>query len=60
MSFIQNYMDMKKPEAKNILVRVPLPLLKKLDASAKRQHRSRTAEVRLRLEESLKKQEAVA
>jgi len=51
-------MDMKKPEAKNILVRVPLPLLKKLDASAKRQHRSRTAEVRLRLEESLKKQEA--
>jgi hypothetical protein len=46
---------MKKAEAKNILVRVPIPLLRKLDAAAKRQHRSRTAEVRVRLEESLKR-----
>jgi predicted DNA-binding protein len=50
-------MTAKKAEAKNILVRVPVPLLKRLDAAAKRQQRSRAAEVRVRLEDSLRKQE---
>ena len=45
---------MKKPEKKNILISVPVPLLKKLDSSAKAMHRSRTAEVCVLLEQSLK------
>lgn len=47
---------MKLAEAKNILVRVPVGTLRKLDAAAKRQQRSRSAEVRLRLEDSLRQQ----
>ena len=47
-------MDMQKPDAKNILVRVPVPLLKKLDKAAKAQGRSRTSEVCIRLADSLK------
>lgn len=45
---------MKKPDAKNILIRVPVPLLKRIDAAARAQSRSRTAEVCVRLAESLK------
>lgn len=45
---------MKKPDKQNILVSVPTPLLRKLDSAAKAQRRSRTAEVCLRLAESLK------
>ena len=45
---------MKKPEKRNILVSVPLPLLKRLDSSARAQHRSRTAEVCVLLERILK------
>jgi hypothetical protein len=46
----------KKIESKQVLIRVPVPLLKKLDVAAARQRRSRAAEVCLRLTESLKKQ----
>lgn len=45
---------MKKIESKQVLIRVPTPLLKRVDAAAKQQHRSRTAEVCLRLADSLK------
>lgn len=45
---------MKKPDKKNILVSVPIPLLKKLDASARTNMRSRTAEVCVRLEQGLR------
>lgn len=45
---------MKKPEKKNILVSLPLPLLKRLDSSAKSQARSRTNMVCQLLEQSLK------
>ncbi len=45
---------MKKPEKKNILVSVPAPLLKRLDSAARAQQRTRTAEVRMRLEQSFK------
>ena len=56
---------MKKPEKKNILVSVPVPLLKKLDSSARSQSRSRTAEVCVLLDQALKaakapRQEATA
>lgn len=56
---------MKKIEKKNILISVPVPLLKKLDSEAKAMSRSRTAEVCVLLEQSLKaakanKQEATA
>lgn len=44
---------MKKSETKQVLIRVPVPLLKKVDAAAKAQQRSRTAEVCRRLEQSL-------
>lgn len=44
----RNYM--KKPDKKNILVSVPVPLLKKLDTHAKRQSRSRTSMVCILLE----------
>lgn len=47
--------EMKKTEARNILVRVPVPLLKKLDKAAKHQGRSRTSEVVIRLADSLKR-----
>jgi hypothetical protein len=45
---------MKKPETRNILVSVPVPILKKLESSARSQMRSRTAEICVRLEQSLK------
>lgn len=49
---------MKKADAKNeskaVLIRLPAPLLKKVDAAAKEQRRSRTAEVCLRLAASMK------
>lgn len=46
---------MKKIESKQVLIRVPVPLLKRVDAAAAAQRRSRAAEVCLRLTESLKK-----
>lgn len=50
---------MKKP-AKKVLVTIPEPLLKKLDAKARAERRSRSAELCMRLDRSLKKAEAVA
>jgi metal-responsive CopG/Arc/MetJ family transcriptional regulator len=44
---------MKKPEKKNILVSVPMPLIKKLDTVAKRQSRSRTSMVCILLDQVL-------
>ncbi|MDP1530297.1 MAG: hypothetical protein Q8M05_13025 [Rhodoferax sp.] len=43
-----------KIESKAVLIRLPAPLLKKVDAAAKEQRRSRTAEVCLRLAASMK------
>lgn len=43
-----------KPKSRKILVAVPEPLLKKLDASARVQQRTRTAELCIRLQASLK------
>jgi len=51
---------MKKVESKQVLIRLPAPLLKKVDAAAAAQRRSRTAEVCLRLADSLKKKGAGA
>ena len=45
---------MSKSIKKNILVSVPLPLLKRLDTAAKKGRRSRTMELCVRLEQSLK------
>lgn len=45
---------MPKTEFKSILIRVPVPLLKRLDAAARTQQRSRTKEVCVRLAASLK------
>lgn len=45
---------MQKQDTKNILVRVPVPLLRKLDKAAKAQGRSRTSEVCIRLADSLR------
>lgn len=45
--------NMTKPPTKNILVNVPIPLLKRLDAAARKDGRSRTKEVCVRLERSL-------
>lgn len=45
---------MKKIESKQVLLRVPAPLLKRVDAAARDQGRSRTAEVCMRLNESLR------
>lgn len=45
---------MKKPTTdRTVIARVPDPLIKKLDAAAKRGQRTRSAEIRIRLEESL-------
>lgn len=49
---------MKKQEFKQVLLRVPAPLLKRVDAAAKEQRRTRTAEVCVRLAESLKKRKS--
>ena len=46
--------DMKKPESKQVLIRVPTTLLKKVDAAAKQQSRSRTATACLLLAAGLK------
>ncbi len=48
---------MKKP-AKKVLVSIPEPLLRRLDARAKSEKRSRSAELCLRIEKSLKKRES--
>lgn len=45
---------MKKTEAKSILVSVPLPILKKIEAAARAEMRSRNAEICIRLGLSLK------
>lgn len=45
---------MKKP-AKKVLISIPEPLLKRLDAKAKSEKRSRSAELCMRIEMSLKK-----
>jgi hypothetical protein len=50
---------MKKAFAKPVLVRLSVPLLKKLDASAQAQRRSRTAEMNIRLAETFKKRTEV-
>lgn len=44
----------KRVESRQVLLRVPAPLLKRVDAAAKDQGRSRTAEVCMRLTESLR------
>ena len=51
---------MKTVEKKNILISVPVPLLKKLDTAARTEKRSRTAEVCVRLAESLKNKQRTA
>lgn len=43
-----------KPKSKKILVSVPEPLLKKIDAAARAEKRDRSAEVCIRLTDSLK------
>jgi hypothetical protein len=49
-------MEAKKAEAKNILVRLPVPTIRKLDRAAKKNGRSRTSEVNLRIAESFRTQ----
>lgn len=49
---------MKTVESKQVLLRVPVQLLKKLDAAASAQRRSRTAEACVRLKESLQADKA--
>lgn len=49
---------MKKPPTKNILVSVPVPILKKIETSARHEMRSRTAEICHLLEQSLKAKKA--
>ena len=51
--------SMNKP-AKKVLVSIPEPLQKKLDARAEKEKRSRSAEVCFRLERSLKGLKKVA
>lgn len=41
-------------QSKKILLALPQPLLRRLDAAAKRSERSRTAEVKVRLADSFK------
>jgi len=50
---------MKKQYDHPVIARMPDPLIKKLDASARRAGRSRSEEMRLRLEESLSRAKAV-
>lgn len=47
-----------KPKTKKVLLSFPEPLLKKVDAAARAQKRTRTAEVLLRLETTLKRPQA--
>lgn len=44
-----------KSKAKKVLVTIPEPLLKRLDGRAKAERRSRSAELCVRLEASLKR-----
>lgn len=48
---------MKDGEDKQVLVRMPNALLKRLDAEARKAQRPRAAEIRLRLAASFKRQE---
>jgi len=50
---------MKKQYDRPVLARMPEPLIKRLDAAARRAGRSRSEELRLRLEESLSRAKAV-
>ncbi|MBY0236840.1 MAG: hypothetical protein K2W93_17800 [Burkholderiaceae bacterium] len=43
---------MKKPEQKTVVAKVPATLLKKIDAAARKSDRTRSAEMRFRLEAS--------
>lgn len=51
---------MKKTRDRTVIARVPDPLLKKLDTAAKKGQRTRSAEIRIRLEESLTRAPALA
>ena len=51
---------MKTTEDKQVLVRIPEKLLKRLNTEAKRQQRPRAAEIRLRLADSFKRKGATA
>lgn len=51
---------MNKPKSKKVLLSVPEPLLKKIDAAARAEQRTRTAEVCLRLAASLKRKSVEA
>lgn len=50
---------MKKPPTKNILVSVPVPILKKIETLARHEMRSRTAEICHLLEQGIKAKKAV-
>lgn len=49
-----------KKQSKKVLVSIPEPLLKRLDAKAKSEKRSRSAELCMRIEMSLKKRASEA
>jgi predicted transcriptional regulator len=51
---------MKKSTTCAVIARVPAELRRKLDAAAKKSKRSRSAELQLRLEESLKRHAVLA
>jgi len=51
---------MKKTGLKPLITHAPATLARKLDAAAKRAGRSRSAEIKLRLEESLARDAAAA
>ena len=51
---------MKKSSTCAVIARVPAVLRKRLDAAAKKSKRSRSAELQLRLEESLKRHAVLA
>lgn len=53
-------MSKKSTTFKPILLRVPEPLLKRIDKEAEKEGRSRTSEICQRLQRSLKKTEATA
>lgn len=44
--------DMKKPEQKTVVTKMPPALVKKIDAAARKSDRTRSAEMRFRLEAS--------
>lgn len=51
---------MKKPLQRTVIVRIPDDVFKRLDKAAKRSGRSRSAEVRLRMVESLARCQVLA